>query len=148
MEVIIGTYENAQAQFANIVSTVAALLITWAIIQWSRVGWKAAKGMLEERRVSKQTMKTRKKKEAQVISDGALILLKELKQQGLLNDAGEQSWQKKFKSIGLDVPEEPNLLGKALHFPVTQSMRDLKAYLSHRLSRKPKKEAKTVVFQD
>jgi hypothetical protein len=147
MEGIIGNFENAQAQFSNIVGTVIALLIAWAVIKWSHKGYLFIQGMLKERNVSKQTMRTRKKKEAKVVSDGAILLLKECKEQGLLTDAGVLYWKKKLESIGLDLGvEEPNLLGKMFSFPVTHSMRDLGKYLS--LKRKKKEDKDLIVHLD
>lgn len=95
--------------------------------------------------MSRRTLQTRKRKEAQVISDGTTILLKELKEQGLLTDKGCEYWEGRLKTIGLVKPEEDNLLGKAWHYPVTHSMRELKKYLSRKTSTPKKKEDKTTV---
>jgi hypothetical protein len=138
--------ENAQQTF-----TVAfGVLIAWAILQWCSKGYKYFTGILEEHNVSKRTLQTRKKKEADVISDGTTILLAELKAQGLLTPGGVKYWEGKFKSIGLVKPEEPNLLGKAWHYPVTHSMLALKELLSRKYKNgvAKTKEVKETVYND
>lgn len=126
------------------------VLVAYATYKWAIQGGKYLTGMLKERNMSRQTMRTRKRKEAQVLSDGTTILLKELKEQGLLTPAGLSYWERKLKTIGLEKPEEDNLLGKAWHYPVTHSMRELKKYLSRKPTPKTKKkeDKSTVVYCD
>jgi hypothetical protein len=122
------------------------LILMW---HWFHGGYKHLAGILKERNVSRRTLQTRKRKEAQVLSDGTTILLKELKEQGLLTDIGLAYWSKKFETIGLVKPEEDNLLGKAWHYPVTHSMRELKKYLTKpRFTPKSKEDKTTRVYLD
>src|SRR5882757_4888597 len=116
------------------------VLVVYSMYKWAKQGGYYLAGMLKERNMSRRTLQTRKRKEAQVISDGTTILLKELKEQGLLTDVGLAYWEKKLATIGLIKPEEDNLLGKAWHYPVTHSMRELKKYISKPKATPKKKE--------
>jgi hypothetical protein len=122
------------------------VLVLYAMYKWSVQGGYYLAGILRSAKMSKQTMRTRKRKEAQVISDGTTILLKELKEQGLLTPAGQAYWERKLKTIGLEKPEEDNLLGKAWHYPVTHSMRELSKYLSRKPTKKKEAKDKTTVI--
>lgn len=117
------------------------------LVIWLRGSFTHIKGILRSAKMSRRTLQTRKRKEAQVLSDGMTILLKELKEQELLTPAGQKFWEKRLKTIGLVKPEEDNLLGKAWHYPVTHSMRELKKYLirpkASPFTPKKKKEDKT-----
>lgn len=123
------------------------------LVIWLRRSFTYLHGHFEERKMSRRTLQTRKRKEAQVISDGTTILLKELKEQGLLTPEGQKFWENKLKTIGLVKPEEDNLLGKAWHYPVTHSMRELKKYLTRPKAspftpKKKKEDKSTRVYCD
>jgi hypothetical protein len=143
--------EKFSNDLQHTLSILLMVLIAYAMFKWTGRGYYYLTGMLEERRVSRRTLQTRKRKEAQVLSDGTTILLKELKEQGLLTDVGLAYWSRKFETIGLIKPEEDNLLGKAWHYPVTHSMRELKKYLTKPKATPKKKEdndKSTVVYCD
>jgi len=124
--------------------------LLYFVVVWLRGSFTHLSGILRSAKVSRRTLQTRKKKEAQVLSDGTTILLKELKEQGLITDVGLAYLSRKFETIGLIKPEEDNLLGKAWHYPVTHSMRELKKYITRKPRQGQVKEVtgRTVVCND
>jgi hypothetical protein len=121
------------------------LLFMW---HWFRGGYKHLAGMLEERRVSKRTFRTKKRLEAQAISDGVTQLLTEYKTQGLLNDKGMKQWKDKFKSIGLHDAGEETSFGKPFHYQVTHAMKALHHRLINKRKTVKKEDKSTVVYCD
>jgi hypothetical protein len=87
--------------------------------------WRTTKHVadtIEERKVSRRKMQTKKKEEAQNVSDGVTSLLEGMKAAGVLNDKGYAHWVKKFKSIGLkDVGNETST-GAYWYEPVVHSL--------------------------
>ena len=124
----------------KVVGSAVVALILYALIMWIGKGWNYLTGILKERGVSKKALRSKRRQEAQALSDGATQLLDAFKQQGLLNDAGYKFWQRRLRGIGLtDVGEEASF-GKPWHFKATHAMRELKNRL---LSRKLRAEEAT-----
>ena len=130
----------------RIKEAVATVLVT-GLLFWLVYGlWYTIRHLadiVEERKVSRKRMRSKKKEEAQAISDGATILLDQLKKAGTLNDKGYAHWQKKLKSIGLkDIGQEASF-GKPWYEPVVTSM----VALRKRLVNSKKKEVRTLEEQ-